>query len=113
MIRLHMNENFFIEQTWTQKRIQEAVMEFDPRIYPPTYGSAARKAIAEFYNIPEEQLLIENGAMRIIDLLTTTFTQNSSCIVVMPTFGAYENHTKKKGGNPINFLLNKKDKIYL
>ena len=109
MIRLHMNENFFIEQAWTQKRLQEAIMEFDPRIYPPTYGSAAREAIAEFYDIPEEQLLIENGAGRIIDLLTTTFVQNSSCLVVMPTFGAYERQTQKKGGNAINFLLNKND----
>jgi len=104
-----MNENFFIEQAWTQKRLQEAVMEFDPRIYPPTYGSAARKAIAEFYDIPEERLLIENGALRIIDLLTTTFTHNSSCLVIMPTFGAYEKQAKKKGGNAINFLLNKND----
>ena len=105
MIRLLYNENFFIEKEWAYKLLREAIIDLDPREYPPEHGAAVRSVLADFLGLPEERLLIGNGAVEVIDLVATTYTCNSGCLVVQPTFGAYVRNIEKKGGKATNFLL--------
>ena len=66
MIRLQFNENYFIEQAWAQKILQEAIQDLDPREYPPMYGSAVKEALSfhpflqERSNIRKYRLFYEN-----------------------------------------------------
>lgn len=101
MIRLHRNENFFIEKEWTHQILQEAIIDLDPRKYPPEHGNAVRSALTDFHDLPETHLFIGNGADEIIDLLTTTFARNSGSLVIQPTFPGYEYFTQAKGGKTI------------
>ena len=107
MIRLHRNENFFIEKEWTQQILQEALKDLDPREYPLEHGDAVRSVLADFHNLPETRLFIGNGADEIIDLLVTTFARNSGSLVIQPTFPGYEYCTEAKGGKITPYLLNK------
>ncbi len=106
-MRLHLNENFFIEKEWSQNILREAIVDIDPREYSPAYGATVRSALANFHNIPEERILIGNGAVQIIDYLTTTFTQpGSTNLIIQPTFGLYSQFIERKGGKSIDYFLN-------
>lgn len=106
MIRLHRNENFFIEKEWTQQILLEALKDLDPRKYPPEHGDAVRSTLANFHDLPETRLFIGNGADEIIDLLTTVFARKSGSLVIQPTFPGYEYCTAAKGGKITQYLLN-------
>lgn len=60
-------------------------------IYPDPESRALRKAIAEFVNVPMENILAAAGADELIDLLMRVFLEPGDGVVICPpTFGMYE-----------------------
>lgn len=87
IVKLDANENPY----GPLKVVREALanMEF-PHIYPDPESRALRKLLAEFTDVPAENLLAGSGADELIDMLMRVFLEPGDCILSCPpTFGMY------------------------
>ena len=87
IVKLDANENPY----GLLKIVREALanMEF-PHIYPDPESRALRKSLAEFTDVPAENLLAGSGADELIDMLMRVFLEPGDCILSCPpTFGMY------------------------
>lgn len=78
-IKLNTNENPYPPSPLVIKRIKE----YDPdllRLYPNSEGAIIKKAVSEFYNIPQQTIFAGNGSDEILALLFKTFFDSSTRI---------------------------------
>ena len=70
------------------ERLQQTNLEKYIKFYPPQNEEVALN-IADFIGIPEDHILVGNGAIEIIEQLIGTWCKHSSVGIILPTFSTY------------------------
>ena len=104
--KLDLNENFAVAGDVMGKLLLEVCQDVDVRLYPPLYGAMAIKAISEFFDFSESEILVGNGADGVLDsLMKVLVKKGSKVLVVEPTFPMYAYFTQLYGGKKVTVLL--------
>jgi len=90
VIRLDTNENLALPREFVKKIIGEASRRTDVREYPSEQYDELRADLGKYLNVPRECVAIGNGSDQIIDLLLSTFANDSATITLKPTFTFYK-----------------------
>jgi histidinol-phosphate aminotransferase len=87
MIKLDANENPY----GPLPAVKDALSQLSfPHIYPDSQSILLRQALAEWVELPQEQLVVTAGADELIDLLMRLFLDPGDAILISsPTFGMY------------------------
>ena len=105
-VKLDLNENFAVTIDAVRELLSDAYQDIDVRLYPPSYGSMAIKAISDFLGVRESEISVGNGADEVLDLLMKVFVEKGSkVLVVEPTFPMYAYFIQLYGGKKVNVLL--------
>lgn len=71
-------------------------------LYPDPNCSELRREISAYLNIDEDNVIVGNGSDEILFLLSLTFLDNDSNVIIpIPSFSYYEILTKIRGASPI------------
>ena len=103
-VKLASNENLL----GPSPRAIAAIRKELPNIYLYPEGSCTilRKALAEKFTLPEERVVISNGADNLILLIASAFiNEGDEAIMADPTFSVYTNVTQIMGGKPVKVKL--------
>lgn len=90
VIRMDTNENLMLPRRFVSRIIHQASSDTDVREYPSTQYEELRAGLGRYLNIPKDSIAIGSGSDQIIDLLLSTFADDSSTITVTPTFTFYK-----------------------
>ena len=73
--------------------------------YPEVRPMLLRKLLADFYNCPEESLVVTRGTSEGIDLLIRVFCEagQDALLTVAPTFSMYKHYAKVQGAQLLEF----------
>jgi histidinol-phosphate aminotransferase len=75
-------------------------------LYPEGPCTGLRRALAEKFALPEERVVISNGADNLILMIASAFVDEGDEVVMAdPTFSVYTNVTQIMGGKPIKVKL--------
>jgi histidinol-phosphate aminotransferase len=75
-------------------------------LYPEGPCTVLRRALAEKFALPEERVVISNGADNLILMIANAFVDEGDEVVMAdPTFSVYTNVTQIMGGKPIKVKL--------
>ena len=75
-------------------------------LYPEGPCTVLRRALAEKFALPEERVVISNGADNLILMIASAFVDEGDEVVMAdPTFSVYTNVTQIMGGKPIKVKL--------
>jgi histidinol-phosphate aminotransferase len=75
-------------------------------LYPEGPCTILRKALAEKFALPEEMVVVSNGADNLILMIANAFVNEGEEVVMAdPTFTVYTNVTQIMGGKPIRVKL--------
>ncbi len=96
-IRLHMNENFFLEREWLMKIIARVLDDIDPRVYPEPFSEDVRASLAEFYGVSPDNVVVGAGGEHIIELVTKTFGRGHRVLTVTPSFPLFDKYANMYG----------------
>jgi histidinol-phosphate aminotransferase len=87
IIKLDANENPYGPSPMVLRALSEIPF---PHIYPDPESRALRKALADFTQVPEENLLAGSGADELIDLIMRVLLEPQDRVLICPpTFGMY------------------------
>ena len=103
-VKLASNENLL----GPSPRAVAAIRDELPHIhlYPEGPCTILRKAMAKKFAIPEERVVISNGADNLILMIANAFVNEGDEVVMAdPTFSVYTNVTQIMGGKPIKAKL--------
>lgn len=89
-IRMDTNENLALPKKFVERTVKEAIEKTDLREYPSYQYDELRSSLGKYLNMPKECIAIGSGSDQIIDLLLSTFANNSSAISLKPTFTFYK-----------------------
>ncbi len=74
--------------------------------YPEAPCTVLRKALAQRHGLPQESIVISNGADNVILMLANAFVDGGDEVVMAdPTFPVYTNATQIMGGKPVKVRL--------
>ncbi len=91
IVRLSTSENYFIEKQWLDTLFEEVMKEVDLRSYPIERSLNARRAMAEFFGVDVNEIVIGNGSDELIELLPRVFIDPGDEVVAIdPTFSVYK-----------------------
>ena len=80
--------------------------------YPEMLGGSLRKALAQYANVTENEIVVGNGSDDLIELVTKVFiTSHQKVLIPEPTFLIYSLATEIMGGNPV--IVRRNDKFEL
>jgi histidinol-phosphate aminotransferase len=104
IIKLDANENPY----GPSPRAMQALAELPfAHIYPDPESRALRAALAEFTQVPEENLLAGSGADELIDLTMRVLLESQDCVLICPpTFGMYAFDTHLNAGQLVEVWRN-------
>lgn len=88
-LRMSLNENMLVDRSFSSTLLIEAARAVDPRAYPRPKGAAALKAIAEKYNLWEDQIAVGNGSDELLELIMKVFVGRGEALTIEPTFEMY------------------------
>mgnify|MGYP000545471043 CR=1 FL=1 len=88
-LRMSLNENMLVDRSFSSTMLIEAARAVDPRAYPRPKGALALKAIAEKYDIWEDQIAVGNGSDELLELIMKVFVGRGEALTVEPTFEMY------------------------
>jgi len=75
-------------------------------LYPEGPCTVLRRALGEKFALPEERVVISNGADNLILMIASAFVDEGDEVVMAdPTFSVYTNVTQIMGGKPIKVKL--------
>lgn len=96
IIKLDANENPY----GPSPRVAQALAEIPfPHIYPDPESRALRSALADFTQVPVDNILAGSGADELIDLTMRVLLEpNDRVLICPPTFGMYSFDTRLNGG---------------
>src|SRR4030043_206299 len=103
-VKLASNENLL----GPSPRAVAAIRDELPHIhlYPEGPCTILRKAMAKKFAIPEERVVISNGADNLILMIASAFVNEGEGVMMAdPTFSVYTNVTQIMGGKPIKVKL--------
>jgi len=103
-VKLASNENLLGPSPKAQAAIRNELPNI--HLYPDGPCTILRKAMAEKFAIPEEMIVISNGADNLILMIANAFVNEGDEVVMAdPTFSVYANVTQIMGGKPIKVKL--------
>jgi histidinol-phosphate aminotransferase len=103
-VKLASNENLFGPSPKAIAAIRKEI----PTIlfYPEGPCPLLRKVLAEKFSLPEDMVVISNGADNLIQMITSAFVNEGEEVVMAePTFPVYTNTTQIMGGVPVKVGL--------
>ena len=101
-LRLDFNENTVGASPRVMQCLRELTREQLAR-YPER--ESVEVALAEFFRVQAEQLLLTNGVDEAIHIICETYLEpNDQAIIVVPTFGIYELFVGATGAQPVPVL---------
>ena len=81
-------------------RVKNAAAKANLSAYPDRHCLALREAIAARLEVGINKILVGNGTVQLIHLLTRAFLNpGQTCLIFAPTFGEYEEATTIAGGD--------------
>jgi len=100
IVKMDANENPY----GPSPKARQALAELRyPHIYPDPESRALRTALAEFTDVPPENLLAGSGADELIDLLLRVLLEPGDCVLNLPpTFGMYPFDTHVNAGQVVD-----------
>jgi len=103
-MKLASNENLLGPSQKAQAAIRNELPNI--HLYPEGPCTILRKALAKKLAIPEEMIVISNGADNLILMIANAFVNEGDEVVMAdPTFSVYTNVTQIMGGKPIKIKL--------
>lgn len=72
-LALHRNENLFIDRVILDEMLQRCLSRVDLRRYPDANSGELRRAIAEYLNMPWENVIIGNGSDEILAMVLSYY----------------------------------------
>lgn len=89
-LRLHRNENLFIEKEWLSKLANNVIKSLTLSSYPDSSCSQLRQELGQLYHVDPDQIFIGNGSDEIIADLFHYLRSNYSEMVTLPlTYKVY------------------------
>jgi histidinol-phosphate aminotransferase len=102
--KLASNENLLGPSPKAVAAIQKELSKI--HLYPEGPCTVLRRALAEKFSLPEERVVISNGADNLILMIANAFVDEGDEVVMAdPTFSVYTNVTQIMGGKPIKVKL--------
>jgi histidinol-phosphate aminotransferase len=102
--KLASNENLLGPSPKAVAAIQKELSKI--YLYPEGPCTVLRRALAEKFALPEERVVISNGADNLILMIANAFVDEGDEVVMAdPTFSVYTNVTQIMGGKPIKVKL--------
>ncbi|MEX2703503.1 MAG: histidinol-phosphate transaminase [Candidatus Baldrarchaeota archaeon] len=113
VVRLGLNENFFISESLVKNVIREAVSRVDPRTYPEAFYDQLACKIAARLGLEPENIVVGPGSDRLIAaLVNLRIRPGAKAVSIHPTFEEFDRVVKLHGGclkpvllKPDNFQL--------
>jgi histidinol-phosphate aminotransferase len=103
-IKLASNENLLGPSPKAIAAIRKELREI--YLYPEGPCTVLRQALANKFSLPEEMVVISNGADNLILMIACAFVDEGDQVVMAdPTFSIYANVTQVMGGRPIKVKL--------
>ncbi len=107
IIKIDANENVFIEPSWMQEQLIKCSRKFSLTRYPDPLYIEARKALADFFDLDSEEIIVGNGSDDVFMTIFHTFIDNQNEVLVAePTFSMYKFFTDILGAKYKFTLLN-------
>lgn len=94
ILNLSANENTF----GLSPRVKQALLDRwdDLSYYPDSTAAALRRQLADFHQLPPEQLIFGTGSFQLISLVAQTFlSPGDEAITLTPSFSYYNNATRQ------------------
>lgn len=102
--KLASNENLLGPSPKALRAIREELASI--YLYPEGPCTVLRKALAKKFAIPEERVVLSNGADNLILMIANAFVNEGDEVVMAdPTFAVYTNATQIMGGKAIKIKL--------
>lgn len=90
IIKLDLNENFFISRKRLLALVKEALEDLDPRLYPQEEEERLREKLSTYVGLSASHIAIGNGGDEIIERITHLFLgKGEQAITISPTFPMY------------------------
>lgn len=94
ILNLSANENTF----GLSPRVKQALLDHwnDLSYYPDSTAAALRRQVADYHQVPPEQLIFGTGSFQLIELVAQTFlSPGDEAIALTPSFPYYYNATRQ------------------
>lgn len=95
-LRLHCNENLFVNQRWLNNLVCEALKGTSINYYPDMFAEKLRKKIAKHYHIPTTCVFIGNGADGVLSNLFSIFRSKYNTVTSLSPGYLYYNLFAKR-----------------
>jgi histidinol-phosphate aminotransferase len=103
-IKLASNENLLGPSPKAVEAIRDEVSNI--HLYPEGPATMLRQALAEKFALPEERVVVSNGADNLILMIANAFlNEGDEVVMAHPTFPVYTNVTQIMGGKPVRVKL--------
>ncbi len=103
-VKLASNENLLGPSPKVLDAIKKELSNIN--LYPESPCTILKEALAKKFSIPENMLVISNGADNLILMIASAFlNEGEEVIMADPTFPVYTNVTQIMGGKPIKVRL--------
>lgn len=90
IIKLDLNENFFIPRKRLLALVKEALEDLDPRLYPQEEEERLREKLSTYVGLSASHIAIGNGGDEIIERIAHLFLgKGEQAITISPTFPMY------------------------
>ncbi len=111
LIRLNANENSFPTPEFVLDAIKKAVSG-DLRFYPDESASGVRKAASRVFNLPVNQIIVENGSSSLLLTIFNTIIDPGDRIAVpSPTFTLYRELAQVQNGTLVEVPFLEKNEL--
>jgi histidinol-phosphate aminotransferase len=104
-IKLDAMENPFPLPPAVRKDVEAAIRKTLINLYPDPSGKELKKAIAGFWNMKPEQMILGNGSDELIQAIILAF--GGPVLVPVPTFAMYDITSRALGQNVVTVPLDK------
>lgn len=100
ILKLDLNENFFINVNFLYATALETLKETDLRLYDFGVIGEVKGALGEYLEVEPGCITVSSGSEHLIDLITHLFLERgNNAVIVTPSFFMYEKKVKLKGAN--------------
>jgi histidinol-phosphate aminotransferase len=97
-LRLDFNENTVGSSPQVIQFLKDQLTESGLAVYPEY--TDARRELAEFFRVPEDQLLLTNGTDEAIQVLINTYVDEGDEVIIMrPSYAMYRFYAEVMGAN--------------
>lgn len=100
ILKLDLNENFFVDGDFLYGIALEALKETDLRFYDFGVLVEVKEALAEYLGVKPECVTLSSGGGHLIDVITHLFLESGdNAVIIVPSFFMYEKKVKLKGAD--------------